>query len=204
VWLLGLSGVLAEFQGSLGTGSRAIYYYAKGHMDFTTHEYHDILPPACIGLCLASITCLAFAVLAYLQPVSPAEPIVKQQHRSGSSSERTPSNPVGFILYGGLQETNKFEEITPAMVHAAVAGAKLFGNSFGKSTGKHAGSSCDCAWFLFAPDAVSSPLFGPPSEVSLWLSHSCLPSACRLHSAATQPDAAASPPKPLQPAIHAC
>eukprot|EP00883_Tetradesmus_obliquus_P009030 jgi/Sobl393_1/19797/SZX59710.1 len=55
-------------------------------MDFGTPEYHDILPAACSGLCLASITALAFAVLMYLQPVSPSEPIIKQQRGAGSPS----------------------------------------------------------------------------------------------------------------------
>ena len=79
VWVLGLSGLLTQFQATLGTGFAAVYYHCKGYMDFGTPEYHDIVPAACSGLCLASITALAFAVLTYLQPVSPAEPIIKQQ-----------------------------------------------------------------------------------------------------------------------------
>jgi uncharacterized membrane protein YgcG len=86
VWVLGLSGLLAQFQATLGTGFSAVYYHCKGYMDFGMPEYHDILPAACSGLCLASITALAFAVLTYLQPVSPAEPIVKQQRGAGSAS----------------------------------------------------------------------------------------------------------------------
>ena len=86
VWVLGLSGLLTQFQATLGTGFAAVYYHCKGYMDFGTPEYHDILPAACSGLCLASITALAFAVLTYLQPVSPAEPIIKQQRGAGSPS----------------------------------------------------------------------------------------------------------------------
>jgi hypothetical protein len=34
VWLLGLSGLLAQFQATLGTGFSAVYYHCKGYMDF--------------------------------------------------------------------------------------------------------------------------------------------------------------------------
>jgi hypothetical protein len=175
VWLLGLSGLLAQFQATLGTGFSAVYYHCKGYMDFGMPEYHDILPAACSGLCLASITCLAFVVLTYLQPVSPAEPIVKQQRGAGSASsssgvassssggessssgrsrsssssssgggdgsingiQRTPNNAMGFTIpYGGLQHVESFDEVTPSMVNAALAGAKFLGNSFDKSKGK--------------------------------------------------------------------
>jgi hypothetical protein len=161
---------LAQFQAILGTGFSAVYYHAKGFMDFGAPENHDILPAACSGLCLASITALVFAVLTYLQPVSPAEPIVKQQRGAGSASsscgesssnssrgrgrssssggeasitgtQRTPNNAMGFALpYGGLQHVATFDEVTPSMVNAALAGAKFLGNSFEKSTGK----SCYC------------------------------------------------------------
>jgi hypothetical protein len=183
VWLLGLSGLLAQFQATLGTGFSAVYYHCKGYMDFGMPEFHDILPAACSGLCLASITALAFVVLTYLQPVSPAEPIVKQQRGAGSASssaasssgsegsssssggesssnssrgrgrssnssssigeasitgtQRTPNNAMGFTLpYGGLQHVASFDEATPSMVNAALAGAKFLGNSFDKSKGK--------------------------------------------------------------------
>jgi hypothetical protein len=180
VWVLGLSGLLAQFQATLGTGFSAVYYHCKGYMDFSMPEYHDVLPAACSGLCLASITALAFAVLTYLQPVSPAEPIVKQQRGAGSASsscgsrssssggessssssrgrnsssssssggegsisepQRTPNNAMGFTLpYGGLQHVASFDEVTPSMVNAALAGAKFLGNSFEKSKGK------SCYW----------------------------------------------------------
>jgi hypothetical protein len=120
-------------------------------MDFTMPECHDILPAACSGLCLASITCLAFVVLTYLQPVSPAEPIVKQERGGGSASssssssggegssssssggeassigaQHTPNNAVGFTLpYGGLQHVASFDKVTPEMVNAALSGAKF-------------------------------------------------------------------------------
>ena len=186
MWLLGLSGLLGQFQATLGTGFSAVYYHAKGFIDFGAPEYHDILPAACSGLCLASITALAFVVLTYLQPVSPAEPIVKQQRGAGSASssaasssgsegsssssglesssscgesssrdrgrssssssggeasitgtQRTPNNAMGFTLpYGGLQHVASFDEATPSMVNAALAGAKFLGNSFDKSKGK--------------------------------------------------------------------
>jgi hypothetical protein len=83
--VLGLSGLLPEFQHTLDTGFRAVYYHAKGYMDFGTPEYHDVLPAACSGLCLASTTAMAFAVLTYLQPVPPAEPIVQQQRSDRAS-----------------------------------------------------------------------------------------------------------------------
>jgi hypothetical protein len=153
VWVLGLSGLLPKFQQTVGTGFCAVYYHAKGYMDFGTPEYHDILPASCSGLCLASITAMAHVVLTYLQPLSPAEPIVKQQ-RAGSAigsigaevssnsssstgSQRTPNNALGFILpYGGLQHVASWEEVTPSMVNSALAGAKFLGNSFDKSKGK--------------------------------------------------------------------
>jgi hypothetical protein len=43
VWLLGLSGLLVQFQDILGTGFRAVYYHCKGYMDFGMPEYLDIL-----------------------------------------------------------------------------------------------------------------------------------------------------------------
>ena len=180
MWVLGLSGLLAHFQATLGTGFSAVYYHCKGYMDFGMPEYHDILPASCSGLCLASITALAFVVLTYLQPVSPAEPIVKQQRGAGSASssaasssgsegssssssggenssnnsrrrgrsssssssigeastgtQRTPNNAMGFTLaYGGLQHVASFDEVTPSMVNAALAGAKFLNNSFEQS-----------------------------------------------------------------------
>jgi hypothetical protein len=147
-------------------------------MDFGVPEYHDILPAACSGLCLASITTLAFVVLMYLRPISAAEPILKQQRGAGSASssscagvssssggetsssssrrrsssnsssssggegsitagQRTPNNAMWFTLpYGGLQHVASFDEVTPSMVNAALAGAKYLGNSFDKSKGK--------------------------------------------------------------------
>jgi hypothetical protein len=43
VWLLGLSGLLAQFQATLGIGFSAVYYHCKGYMDFCMPEFHDIL-----------------------------------------------------------------------------------------------------------------------------------------------------------------
>jgi hypothetical protein len=34
IWVLGLSGMLAQFQATLGTGFSAVYYHCKGCMDF--------------------------------------------------------------------------------------------------------------------------------------------------------------------------
>ena len=151
---------------NLSLGFRAVYYHATRYMDFGTPEYHDVLPAACCGLCLASTIAMAFAVLTFLQPVSPAEPIVKQQ-RAGSASgsiggevsssssssssrwgrssdggsstggQHTPNNSLGFILpYGGLQHVASWEEVTPSMVNSALAGAKFLGNSFEQSKGE--------------------------------------------------------------------
>uniref|UniRef100_A0A383VW58 Uncharacterized protein n=1 Tax=Tetradesmus obliquus TaxID=3088 RepID=A0A383VW58_TETOB len=196
VWVLGLSGLLAHFQATLGTGFSAAYYHCMGNMDFGMPEYHDILPASCSGLCLASITALAFVVLTYLQPVSPAEPIVKQQRGAGSASSSaasssgsegssssssggenssnnsrrrgrsssssssigeastgtqcTPNNAMGFTLaYGGLQHVASFDEVTPSMVNAALAGAKFLNNSFEQSQRHHRSPS--------RPDAEAQP-----------------------------------------------
>lgn len=86
MWSLGLTGLLPQFQDSLGSGFSAVYHHAKGCMDFGTPEFQDVLLAACSGLCLASITALAFAVLTHLQPVSPAEVIVRQQRGSLGAS----------------------------------------------------------------------------------------------------------------------
>jgi hypothetical protein len=44
---------------------------------------------------------------------------------------------MGFTLpYGGLQHAASFDQVTPSMVNAALAGAKFLNNSFEKSKGK--------------------------------------------------------------------
>jgi len=65
VWGLGLAGVLKQFQDRRGTGFTGTYYHAKGYMDFSSPDHHDILPASCSGLCLASIITLCFTVLMY-------------------------------------------------------------------------------------------------------------------------------------------
>jgi hypothetical protein len=63
----------------------------------------DILLSSCSGLCLASITNLAFAVLAYLSPSSPDTPAIKQR-KGQTEAEQTLHNPCGYVFpYGGLQ-----------------------------------------------------------------------------------------------------
>jgi hypothetical protein len=112
VWLLGLSGLLAQFQATLGTDFSAVYYHCKGYMDCGMPEFHDILPAACSGLCLASITALAFVVLTYLQPVSPAQPIVKQQRGAGSASNSAASSSgsEGSSSSSGLESSSSCGE----------------------------------------------------------------------------------------------
>jgi hypothetical protein len=44
---------------------------------------------------------------------------------------------MGFTLpYGGMQHVSSFDEVTPSMVNAALAGAKFLGNIFNKSKGE--------------------------------------------------------------------
>jgi len=90
VWGLGLAGVLKQFQDRRGTGFTGTYYHAKGYMDFSSPDHHDILPASCSGLCLASIITLCFTVLMYLQPTSPSEPIARKparRHKPSSSQQ---------------------------------------------------------------------------------------------------------------------
>jgi hypothetical protein len=54
-----------------------------------------------------------------------------------TGTQRTPNNAMGFTLpYGGLQHVATFDEVTPSMVNAALAGAKFLSNSFDKSKGE--------------------------------------------------------------------
>jgi hypothetical protein len=83
--------------------------FLQNGYDYGSPDYVDILPPSCSGLCLAAVINLCFVVLAYLQPQSPARPVVPRGRGSRSSSaaqpQQTLNNPNGFVwgLYGGLQ-----------------------------------------------------------------------------------------------------
>jgi hypothetical protein len=80
-----------------------VSYHCKHGYDYGSPDPVDILPSSCSGLCLASITNLAFVVLTYLSPSSPDTPAIKQ-HKRQAEAEQTLHNPCGYgFLYGGLQ-----------------------------------------------------------------------------------------------------
>ena len=76
---------------------------AQNGYDYGVPDYVDILPGSCSGICLAAIINLCFVVLTYLQPQSPARPVVQQKR--GQQPKQTINNPQGFVwgCYGGLQ-----------------------------------------------------------------------------------------------------
>jgi hypothetical protein len=116
--------------------------------DYGSPDHVDILPPSCSGLCLEAVINLGFVVLAYLQPQSPARPVVPRgRGRGGSSSaaqpQQTLNNPNGFVWgpYGGLQHVPAADadddDAQPArrggvgdgladVVNAAISGASGF------------------------------------------------------------------------------
>jgi hypothetical protein len=80
-----------------------VSYHCKHGYDYGSPDPVDILQSSCSGLCLASITNLAFVVLTYLSPSSPDTPAVKQR-KGQTEAEQTLHNPCGYVFpYGGLQ-----------------------------------------------------------------------------------------------------
>jgi hypothetical protein len=142
--------------------------------DHGSLDHVDILPPSCSGVCLAAVINLCFVVLAYLQPQSPARPVVPRGRGGSSSSsssaaqpQQTLNNPSGFVWgpYGGLQHVPAADadddEAQPArrgvvgdgladVVNAAISGASGFlGGCWGKMKAAGEAEGC-CAWLQAA------------------------------------------------------
>jgi len=101
LFVLGLGGVFQRFQQAVGTGYWFRGWHCKTGYEYGAPQCMDVLPAPLSGLDFSAVYMLCFVVLQYLQPCSPANPIVQP---SEAEPKQTFNNALGFVYggYGGL------------------------------------------------------------------------------------------------------
>ena len=117
--------------------------------DFGDRDYVPIMPRSISGICSAAIINLARHVLTFLQPVSPAQPIV--QTVKGQQPVQTLKNVRGFAFpYGQLKHLPALDDASnkavsssdmARIVNAAISSASFIDNCW---IGTRAIGEMDC------------------------------------------------------------